>query len=69
MTDISHQPTVEDSSPSIDWAAGMGYRRAKVAAVMGGLYLGVIGLHLVSWGYLVVWGMTGIFGWRALLLV
>ena len=69
MTDISHQSTVEDSSPSIDWSVGMGYRRAKVAAVMGGLYLGVIGLHLVSWGYLVVWGMTGIFGWRALLLV
>ncbi len=69
MTDRSYQSTVENSLPRIDWAAGMGYRQLKVAMVMGGLYLGVIGLHLVSWGYLFIWGVTGIFCVRALLLV
>ena len=69
MTDRSYQSTVENSAPSIDWSAGMGYRQLKVAVVMGGLYLGVIGLHFVSWGYLFIWGVTGIFCLRALLLV
>jgi 1,2-diacylglycerol 3-beta-glucosyltransferase len=70
MIDRRLELTVEDANlPQIDWAAGMGYRQLKAATVLGGLWLGVIVLHLVSWGYLVVWVATGLFCWRALRLV
>lgn len=70
MTDRSMELTVENSPvPTIDWSAGMGYRQLKSAIVVGGLSIGVIALHLVAWGYLLVWGITGIFCWRALRLV
>jgi 1,2-diacylglycerol 3-beta-glucosyltransferase len=62
--------TTEDSPLApIDWAAGMGYRRLKAAIVLGGLWLGVAGLHLLTWGYLVAWGITGVFCLQALRLV
>jgi 1,2-diacylglycerol 3-beta-glucosyltransferase len=70
MTDRSFKLTGEDSLvPDIDWSAGMGYRQLKSAIVVGGLWLGVIALHLVTWGYLLVWGLTGIFCFQALRLV
>ncbi len=53
----------------IDWAAGMGYRRVKAASVLGGLCLGVAGLHLIAGGYLVAWAMTGVFCFQALRLM
>jgi 1,2-diacylglycerol 3-beta-glucosyltransferase len=62
--------TTEDSPLApIDWATGMGYRRLKAAIVLGGLWLGVVGLHLITWGYLVAWAMTGVFCLQALRLV
>ncbi len=70
MTDRSLHLTVEDSTlPTIDWSAGMGYRQLKAAIAIGGLWLGVIALHLLTWGYLLAWGITGIFCYRALRLV
>ncbi len=53
----------------IDWAAGMGYRRLKAATVLGSLWLGVVGLHLITGGYLVAWAITGAFCLQALRLV
>ncbi len=47
----------------------MGYRRLKAAIVVGFLWLGIVGLHLISWGYIVAWVITGIFCLRALKLV
>ncbi len=62
--------TTEDSALApIDWEIGMGYRRLKAAIVLGGLWLGVVGLHLITWGYLVAWGITGVFCLQALRLV
>jgi 1,2-diacylglycerol 3-beta-glucosyltransferase len=70
MADRSLQLIVEDPTlPTIDWSAGMSNRRLKSAIVLGGLWLGTISLHLLSWGYLVVWGIAGIFCIRALKLV
>lgn len=70
MTDRSFPLTVENSAvPTIDWSAGMGYRQLKSALIVGGLWIGVIALHLVAWGYIFVWGITGIFCLRALRLV
>jgi 1,2-diacylglycerol 3-beta-glucosyltransferase len=70
MSDRSLQLTVEDPTlPTIDWSAGMRYRQLKAAIVLMGLYLGVISLHLLTWGYILVWGVTGIFCLRALKLV
>ncbi len=70
MSDRSLQLTVEDPTlQTIDWSAGMGYRQLKTAIVLMGLCLGVISLHLLTWGYLLAWGMTGIFCLRALKLV
>jgi 1,2-diacylglycerol 3-beta-glucosyltransferase len=70
MTERSLPLTVEDHTiPEIDWSAGMGYRRLKAAAILGCLWLGVAALHLISWGYIVAWVITGIFCWRALKLV
>lgn len=70
MSQSSSPLTVEHSTlPTIDWAAGMGYRRLKAAIVLGCLWLGIVGLHLISWGYLVAWVITGIFCLRALKLV
>jgi 1,2-diacylglycerol 3-beta-glucosyltransferase len=70
MSDRSLQLTVEDPTlPTIDWSAGMKYRQLKAAIVLMGLWLGVISLHLLTWGYIVVWGLTGIFCIRALKLV
>jgi 1,2-diacylglycerol 3-beta-glucosyltransferase len=53
----------------IDWAAGMGYRRIKAATVLGVLWLGVVGLHLMTWGYLVAWAIAGVFCLQALRLI
>ncbi len=70
MTDRSLQLTVEDSTlPTIDWSAGMGYRQLKAAIVLSSLWVSVIALHLLTWGYLLAWGATGIFCFRALRLV
>jgi 1,2-diacylglycerol 3-beta-glucosyltransferase len=70
MSDRSLQLTVEDPTlPTIDWSAGMEYRQLKAAIVLMGLWLGVISLHLLTWGYIVAWGLTGIFCVRALKLV
>ncbi len=70
MSDRSYQLNIEDSTiPTIDWSAGMGYRQLKAAAIVAGLWVGVILLHLLTWGYLLAWGMTGIFCLRALRLV
>ena len=70
MTDRSLQLIVEDPTlPTIDWSAGMSNRRLKSAIVLGGLWLGTIALHLLAWGYLVAWGIAGIFCIRALKLV
>jgi 1,2-diacylglycerol 3-beta-glucosyltransferase len=70
MTERSLPLTVEDSNlPSIDWSLGMGYRRLKAAMIMGSLWMGVAALHLISWGYLVAWGLTSIFCLQALRLV
>ncbi len=70
MTERSLPLTVEDPTrPTIDWSAGMGYRQLKAAAILGGLWLGVAALHLISWGYIIAWGITSIFCWRALRLV
>ena len=70
MSQTSLPLTVEDSTlPTIDWTAEMGYRRLKAATILGCLWGGVAILHLISWGYLVAWGLTGIFCLRALKLV
>jgi 1,2-diacylglycerol 3-beta-glucosyltransferase len=70
MTEHSLPLTVENPPVDpIDWSAGMGYRRLKTAAILGGLWLAVIILHLVSWGYLFVWVITSIFCLQALRLV
>jgi 1,2-diacylglycerol 3-beta-glucosyltransferase len=70
MTDRSLQLTVEDSTlPTIDWSAGMGYRQLKAALVLGSVWVSVIALHLITWGYLLAWAATGIFCFRALRLV
>jgi 1,2-diacylglycerol 3-beta-glucosyltransferase len=62
--------TTENSALApIDWAAGMGYRRIKAATVLGSLCLGVVGLHLITGGYLVAWAITGAFCFQALRLV
>ncbi len=70
MTDHSLQLTVENPPvPTIDWLVGMGYRQLKAATILGGLWLGVVALHLISWGYLLAWAITSIFCLRALSLV
>jgi 1,2-diacylglycerol 3-beta-glucosyltransferase len=70
MTERSLPLTVEDQHlPPIDWSLGMGYRRLKAATIMGSLWMGVAALHLISWGYLVAWGVTSIFCLQALRLV
>ncbi len=70
MSESSLPLTVEDPTvASIDWSVGMGYRRLKAAIVLGCLWLAIVALHLISWGYLVVWAVTGIFCLRALKLV
>jgi 1,2-diacylglycerol 3-beta-glucosyltransferase len=70
MTDRSLPLTVENPPvPTIDWSAGMGYRRLKAATILGSLWLGVAALHLISWGYLIAWAITSVFCVRALKLV
>jgi 1,2-diacylglycerol 3-beta-glucosyltransferase len=70
MTDRSLPLTIENpTEPKIDWSVGMGYRRVKTATLLGGLWVGVAALHLISWGYLLVWAVTSMFCWRALRLV
>jgi 1,2-diacylglycerol 3-beta-glucosyltransferase len=70
MIDRSLELSTEDSALApIEWAAGMGYRRLKAAIVLGGLWLGVIGLHLIAWGYMVAWAITGVFCIQAVRLV
>jgi 1,2-diacylglycerol 3-beta-glucosyltransferase len=70
MTDRRLPLTVEDPTiPTIDWSVGMGYRRLKAATILGGLWLGVAALHLISWGYLVAWGISSVFCLGALRLV
>jgi 1,2-diacylglycerol 3-beta-glucosyltransferase len=70
MTERSLPLTVEDPNlPPIDWSLGMGYRRLKAATIMGSLWMGVAALHLISWGYLVAWGLTSLFCLQALKLV
>jgi 1,2-diacylglycerol 3-beta-glucosyltransferase len=70
MTERSLPLTVQHPPlQPIDWSAGMGYRRVKAAVILGILWLGVVALHLISWGYIVAWVMTGIFCWRAIKLI
>jgi 1,2-diacylglycerol 3-beta-glucosyltransferase len=70
MTDRSLPlPIEETTSPTIDWSVGMGYRRIKAAIVLSSLWLGVVTLHLISWGYILAWAITSVFCWRALRLV
>jgi 1,2-diacylglycerol 3-beta-glucosyltransferase len=70
MPDRSLQLPVENPLvPTIDWSVGMGYRRLKAATILGGLWLGVAALHLISWGYLVAWAIASIFCLQALRLV
>jgi 1,2-diacylglycerol 3-beta-glucosyltransferase len=70
MTERSLPLTVENTTePTIDWSAGMGYRRLKAVTILGGLWLGVVALHLISWGYIIAWTITSIFCLRALRLV
>jgi 1,2-diacylglycerol 3-beta-glucosyltransferase len=53
----------------IDWTVTGQNRRIKAAVIIFSLYLAIVLLHLVSWGYLVVWIVTGILCGRALQLV
>lgn len=70
MTDRSLQlPIEEANAPTIDWSVGMGYRQLKAATILGGLWLGVAALHLISWGYLIAWAISSVFCLRALTLV
>jgi 1,2-diacylglycerol 3-beta-glucosyltransferase len=70
MTDRSLPLTVENSTiPTIDWSVGTGYRRLKAATILGGLWVGVAALHLISWGYILAWAIASIFCLRALRLV
>ncbi|WP_373542051.1 glycosyltransferase family 2 protein [Chamaesiphon sp.] len=70
MTDRSLPITIENpTAAKIDWSVGMGYRRVKTATILGSLWVGVAALHLISWGYLLVWAITSMFCWRALRLV
>ena len=70
MTDRSLPLTIEHpTTPTIDWSVGMGHRRVKTATILGSLWVGVAALHLISWGYLLVWAVTSMFCWRALRLV
>ena len=70
MTDRSLQLTIENpTEPTIDWAVGMGYRRLKAATILGSLWVGVVALHLISWGYILAWAIASIFCLRALKLV
>ncbi|PSB59320.1 glycosyltransferase [Chamaesiphon polymorphus] len=70
MADRSLPLTIENPiEPTIEWSVGMGYRRLKAATILGGLWLGVAALHLISWGYLIAWGISSVFCWRALRLV
>jgi 1,2-diacylglycerol 3-beta-glucosyltransferase len=70
MTERSLPLAVEDlAAPTIDWSVGMGYRRLKAITILGSLWLGVVALHLISWGYIVAWAISSIFCWRAIGLV
>jgi 1,2-diacylglycerol 3-beta-glucosyltransferase len=70
MIDRSVPLTIENPpAPAIDWSVGMGYRRLKTATILGSLWLGVAALHLISWGYLIAWGISGVFCLGALRLV
>jgi 1,2-diacylglycerol 3-beta-glucosyltransferase len=70
MIDRSLPLTIENPpTPAIDWSVGMGYRRLKTATILGSLWLGVAALHLISWGYLIAWAISGIFCLGALRLV
>ncbi|WP_310425537.1 glycosyltransferase family 2 protein [Chamaesiphon sp. VAR_48_metabat_135_sub] len=70
MTEHSLPLTVENApEPTIDWSVGMGYRQLKAATILVSLCLSVVSLHLISWGYIIVWGITSIFCLRALKLV
>lgn len=70
MSEHRYPLSVEDSTlPTIDWSAGMGYRQLKAALIVTSVWAGTIALHLMTWGYLIVWGITGIFCWRALKLI
>jgi 1,2-diacylglycerol 3-beta-glucosyltransferase len=70
MTDRSLQlPIEEATTPTLDWSVGMGYRQLKAATILGGLWLGVAALHLISWGYLIAWAISSVFCLRALTLV
>ena len=70
MTDRSLQLTIENpTEPTIDWSVGMGYRRLKAATILGSVWVGVVALHLISWGYILAWAIASIFCLRALKLV
>jgi 1,2-diacylglycerol 3-beta-glucosyltransferase len=70
MTERSLPITVENATvQKIDWSVGMGYRQLKAAAILVSLCVGVVALHLISWGYIIAWAITSIFCLRALRLV
>lgn len=70
MPDRSVPLIVEELDiPVTDWSVGMSHRRLKSATILGGLWVGVAALHLLSWGYLVIWAISSVFCLRALRLV
>jgi 1,2-diacylglycerol 3-beta-glucosyltransferase len=57
------------TKPTIDWSLTGQNRRLKAAAIVLFMYLTIVWLHLVSWGYLFIWVMTGVLCARALQIV
>ncbi len=71
LADLSAQEELEEETlkNSVSLPSRFQGRRRKAALVLTIVWSGTIALHLISWGYLLVLGLTTILGLHALVLV
>ena len=59
-------PEIEEQEFRDDFFQGLTGRRPKAAALLMTIWLFVMGLHWVSWGYAFIWGLTGLMSLQVL---
>ncbi|BAZ70135.1 MAG: glycosyltransferase family 2 protein [Pelatocladus maniniholoensis HA4357-MV3] len=70
LSDLSMEEELEqETSPCVSLPSRFQARRRKAALVLTMIWSGTIALHLVSWGYLFVLGLTTIIGLHVFVLV
>ncbi|RAM52469.1 MAG: glycosyltransferase family 2 protein [Hapalosiphonaceae cyanobacterium JJU2] len=70
LSDLSMEEELEEeTSPCVSLPSRFQGRRRKAALVLTMVWSGTIALHLVSWGYLFVLGLTTIIGLHVFVLV